>query len=126
YSLYKVIKMDDSVILLVYCCQVLREKRRELWQDNSWLLHHDNTPAHNTLSVRQFLAEKNVPVLEPPPSSPDLAPFIKGSCFEDVENVKLAMTTALQRLSAESFQQCVTAWQRRLGKCARLQGDYFE
>ena len=52
----------------------VRDKRRELWVNDSWLLHHDNAPAHNALSVRQFLAEKNIPVLEQPPYSPDLAP----------------------------------------------------
>ena len=52
----------------------VREKRRELWQDKSWLLHHDNAPAHNALSIRQFLAEKNIAILEQPPYSPDLAP----------------------------------------------------
>ena len=44
----------------------VREKRRELWQDNA--------PAHNALSIRQFLAERNVTVLDHPPYSPDLAP----------------------------------------------------
>ena len=52
----------------------VREKRRELWQDNAWLLHQDNAPAHNALSIRQFLAERNVTVLDHPPYSPDLAP----------------------------------------------------
>ena len=42
----------------------VRDKRRELWVNDSWVLHHDNAPAHNALSVRQFLAEKNIPVLE--------------------------------------------------------------
>ena len=51
-----------------------REKRRELWQDKSWLLHQDNAPADNALNIRQFLAEKNMAILEQPPSSPDLAP----------------------------------------------------
>ena len=36
----------------------VREKRRELWETKSWLLHHDNAPAHNALSIRQFLAKK--------------------------------------------------------------------
>ena len=47
----------------------VREKRRELWQDNAWLLHQDNAPAHNALSIRQFLAERNVTVLDHPPYS---------------------------------------------------------
>ena len=27
----------------------VHEKGQELWQDKSWLLHHDNAPAHNAL-----------------------------------------------------------------------------
>ena len=83
------------------------EKRRELWQDKSWLLHHANAPAHKALSIRQFLAEKNITVLEQPPYSPDLAPcdfflfpklkgVIKGTRFEGVEAIKRAVTTQLR------------------------------
>jgi transposase len=54
-------------------------------------------PAHNALSVKQFLANKNITVLEHPPYSPDLAPcdffpkiksVLKGTHFVSVENVK--------------------------------------
>jgi len=41
-------------------------KRPELWR-NVWILHQDNAPAHNALSVKQFLATKNITVLEHPP-----------------------------------------------------------
>ena len=27
----------------------VREKRRELWETRSWLVHHENAPAHNAL-----------------------------------------------------------------------------
>ncbi|XP_060761402.1 protein unc-13 homolog A [Neoarius graeffei] len=92
------------------------EKRRELWQDNSWLLHYDNAPAHNALSIRQFLAEKNIAVLEQPPYSPDLVPcdfflfpklkgVIKGPNFPDMETIKRAVTMELQRIPGESFQE---------------------
>ena len=57
---------DDQSASLQWILRLLlrsvREKRRQLWQDKSWLLHHDNAPAHNTLSIRQFLAEKNIAV----------------------------------------------------------------
>ena len=103
----------------------VREKRRELWQDKSWLLHHDNAPAHNALSILQFLAEKNIAVLEQPPYSPDLAPcdfflfpklkgIIKGTRFEGVEAIKRAVTTELRGIPEQSFQQCTEAWQRRI------------
>uniref|UniRef100_A0A8C4Q4B9 Mos1 transposase HTH domain-containing protein n=1 Tax=Eptatretus burgeri TaxID=7764 RepID=A0A8C4Q4B9_EPTBU len=51
-----------------------RDKRRDLWENNAWVLHHDNTPAHSALSIRQFLVERNVPTLEQPPDSPALVP----------------------------------------------------
>ena len=38
------------------------------------ILHHDNAPAHTTLSVREFLATKQITVSEYPAYSPDLAP----------------------------------------------------
>ena len=83
-----------------------------------WLLHHDNAPAQNALSIRQCLAEKNIAVLEQPPFSPDLAPcdffplrqvqaVIKGSRFEDVSDIKKAKTTELCRIPEESFQKCM-------------------
>ena len=37
-------------ILRCLMCSV-REKRRELLETKSWLLHHDNAPAHNALSI---------------------------------------------------------------------------
>ena len=52
----------------------VHEKRCELWQDNTWLLHQDNAPAHNALSICQFLAGRKVTVLDHPPYSPDLVP----------------------------------------------------
>ena len=51
----------------------VRRKRPELWRNN-WILHQDNAPAHNALSVKQFLANKNITVLKHPPYSPDLTP----------------------------------------------------
>ena len=115
----------------------VREKRRELWETKSWLLHHDNAPAHNALSIRQFLAENNSAVLEQPPYSPDLAPcdfflfpklkgVIKGTRFQDSKAITTAVTKELRAIPMESFQKCIEAWQQRLEKCIRAQGDYFE
>jgi len=62
-----------------------------------WLLHHNNAPAHTALSIREFLAKKNIPLLPHPPYSPDLAPCdfylfsklklkLKGHHFGTMEN----------------------------------------
>ena len=53
----------------------VRRKRPECFANNSWILHHDNAPAHTALSVREFLATKQITLLEHPPYSPDLAPL---------------------------------------------------
>jgi len=52
----------------------VRRKRPELFANSSWILPHDNAPAHTALSVRTFLASKQMTVLEHPAYSPDLAP----------------------------------------------------
>uniref|UniRef100_T1I838 Uncharacterized protein n=1 Tax=Rhodnius prolixus TaxID=13249 RepID=T1I838_RHOPR len=38
----------------------VRKKRPDLWKNNSWVLHQDNTPAHTALSVKTFPAKYNV------------------------------------------------------------------
>jgi len=34
----------------------VRRKQPELFANNSWILHHDNAPAHTALSLREFLS----------------------------------------------------------------------
>ena len=51
-----------------------RRKRPEIFANNSWILHHDNVPAHTALYVREFLATNQITVLEHPAYSLDLAP----------------------------------------------------
>ena len=115
----------------------VREKRRELWETRSWLLYHDNAPAHNVLGIREFLAKNNIAVLKQPPYSPDLAPcdfflflklkeVIRGTRFQDSEAIKTAVTRKIRAIPEESIQECVEAWQRKLEKYIRAQGDYFE
>ena len=52
----------------------VRRKRPEPFANNSRILHHDNAPAHTALSVGEFLATKQIAVLEHPAYSPDLTP----------------------------------------------------
>ena len=44
----------------------VRRKRPEIFANNSWILHHDNAPAHTALSAREFLATKQITMLEHP------------------------------------------------------------
>jgi len=41
--------------------------------ERTWMLHHNNAPCYTEVSINEFLAEKNIPVPQPP-YSPDLSP----------------------------------------------------
>ena len=92
----------------------VREKRRELWETRSWLLHPDNAAAHNVVEIQEFLVKNNIAVLEQPPYSPDVAPciffsftklkeVIKGTRFQDSEAIKTAVERELRAIPEESF-----------------------
>jgi transposase len=83
----------------------VRRKRRALFANNSWILHHDNAPAHTALSVTEFLANKQMTLLEHPPYSPDLShndislfpkikEILKGRHFDDTDDIRNTNTTA--------------------------------
>jgi hypothetical protein len=48
----------------------VRRKRLELWP-GKWILHHDSAPAHDVLSVHEFLAKKSITKMNHAPYSPD-------------------------------------------------------
>ena len=100
---------------------------------DNWVLQHDNTPAHNGLSIREFLAKKNIPVLPHPPYSPDLAPCdfylflklkskLKGHHFGMMENTKI-VNDELNTLTENDFQYCYDQWKKR-NHCVTSQGSY--
>jgi transposase len=112
----------------------VRRKGPELFANNSRILHHDNAPAHTALSVREFLASKQITVLEHPPYSPDLAPdefflfpkikeMLKGSPFNDIDDIR---TAALKVNPQNQFQNCFEGCTRFLHLCIAFQGEYFD
>jgi len=112
----------------------VRRKRPEIFANNSRILHHDNAPAHTTLSVRHFLATKQITVLEHPAYSPDLAPrdfflfpmikeILKGRHFDDIRS---NTTAALKAIPQNQFQNCFEEWTKRWHQCIASQGWYFE
>ena len=54
--------------------EAVRRKRLEACTNNTWMLHHDNAPAHASLLIREFLTKHETTVVPQPPYSPDLAP----------------------------------------------------
>ena len=54
--------------------EAVRRKRPEVWTNNTWMLHHDNAPAHASLLIRKFLTKHEITVVPQSAYSPDLAP----------------------------------------------------
>jgi hypothetical protein len=111
-----------------------RWKRPELFANNSWFLHHYNAPAHTALSVKAFIARKQITVLDHTPYSPDQAPnyfslfpmikeILKGRHFDDIRNNTRA---ALKAIPQNQFQNCFEACTRRWHLCIASQGEYSE
>jgi transposase len=114
----------------------IRRKRPELWK-NGFILHQDNAPAHTALSVKQFVAEKQIAVLEHPPYSPDLAPcdfflfrkvksVLKRTCFASVTEVKKETTELLRQLTDDELQHGFDQWKIRMQRCVGAEGEYIE
>jgi histone-lysine N-methyltransferase SETMAR len=89
-----------------------------IWREQTWLLHHDNTPSHTSVLTQQFLAKNKMAVIPHPPYSPDLAPcdFVlypkmklkqKGSRFETNEEIQAELHRVLDTLSIPKMEDTV-------------------
>ena len=69
------------------------------------------------MSVREFLATKQITVLEHPAYSPDVAPsdfflfpkirkILKGRHFDDIDDIWSNTTAALMAIPQNQFQNC--------------------
>ena len=50
--------------------EAVRRKRPEAWINNTWMLHHDNAPAHASLLTREFLTKRETTVVPQAPPLP--------------------------------------------------------
>jgi len=103
----------------------------------SWFLLHDNAPIHQAVAVQEFLARKQVCVLNHPPYSPDLSPCdyflfpklklpLKGRLFEDVQDIQGAVTSSLRAILQEDVQRSFRSLLNRATRCIDAEGMYFE
>ncbi|KAG5329384.1 MOS1T transposase, partial [Acromyrmex heyeri] len=123
-----VTKINQTYYLTVLATlrERVRKKRSELWKNKSWILHQDNAPAHNALSMKRYLT-----------LLPDLAPCdfflfpkiksaLKGTRFESMEEVKRKSAELLNALTKEDFQHCFDQWKKRMERCVARGGEYIE
>jgi hypothetical protein len=101
------------------------------------IFHHDNASAHTALSVREFLASKQIIVLEHPPYSLDLASSdfgsvsknkvnIESKAFDDIDDIRSNTMAALKAISQNHFQNCSEGLSRRWYWGIASQGEHFE
>jgi hypothetical protein len=74
--------------------------------------------------VREFLATKQITVLEHPVYSPGLAPndsflfpkikeILKGRNFDDIDDIRSNTKAVLKAMPQNQFQNCFEGWTRR-------------
>jgi hypothetical protein len=87
--------------------------------------------------MKQFLANKCIPVLEHPLYSADLAPCdfylfprmksaLKGTHFQSVNEVKSKTADLLNRVSTDDLQHCIGQWKIHMYRCIVWGGEYVE
>ena len=63
------VRLNVKVLLTVFfdcnwivrrLCEAINQKRTELWKNQSWILRHDNAPAHTSILVLEFLAKNKI------------------------------------------------------------------
>ena len=75
-----------------------------------WYFHQDNTPVYNSILVTDYLTKMGIKTVPQPPNSPDLAPCdfwlfpkLRGCRYETIEEMKEAVTKAIDTLTQEDF-----------------------
>jgi len=94
----------------------VRRKRPELWENQTWMLHHDNVLAHASLLISSYLANYQTSIVPYPPHSPDIAPAaffvfrklkttLKGCCFQTIEEIQENAIRELRAITESAFQE---------------------
>jgi len=114
----------------------LRRKRPELWENQTWMLHHDNSSAHVSLLIRSYLAKHQRSVVFHQSYSPGLAPAhfflfpklkttLKGRRFQTIEEIQENAIRELRAVIESAFQEAFQQWKKRWERSIASSGDYF-
>ena len=90
-------------------------------------------PVHNSILVTDYLTKIGIKTVPQPPYSPDLAscdfwlfPKLRGCRYETIEEMKEAVTKAIDTLTQVNFHGAFQKLSERYNKCIAAGGDYFE
>jgi len=115
----------------------VRRKRPELWENQTWLLHHHNAPAHASLLIRSYLAKHQKSVVPHPPYSPNLAPAefflfsklkttLKRCHFQTIEEIQEIAIRELGAITESAFQEAFQQLKKRWERCIASRGGHYE
>jgi len=106
---------------------VLR-KRPELWQNQTWMLYHDNVPANASLLIRSYLAIHQTSVVPHLLYSPDLGlkTTLKGRRFQTIKEIQENAIRELRAITESAFHEAFQQWKKRWERCFASRRDYFE
>jgi len=115
----------------------VRRKKPELWENQTWMLHHEYAPAHASLLIRSYLAKHRTSVVLHPSYSPDLAPAdfflfpklkttLKVRRFQTIEEKQENAMRELRAITESAFQEAFQQLQKRWERCIANRADCFE
>ena len=101
----------------------------EASKSSQWHFQQDNTPVHNFILVKDYLAKMGIKTDRHTPYSPDLAlcdfwlfPKLRGCRYGTIDEMKEAVTKVIDMLTQKDFQKLL----ERYNKCIAAGGEYFE
>ena len=112
-------------------------KRPELWENQTWILPHDNAPVHVSLLIRSYLAKHQTSVVPHPPCSPDLASAefflfpklkttLKGRRFQTTGEIQENAIRELRAITESAFQEAFQQWKKCWEWHIASRGDCFQ
>jgi hypothetical protein len=101
--------------VLVRLRDAVHRKKPELWENETWVLHHNDALADTSLVICSYLAERQTSTAAYLPCSPDLAPAgfflnpklkttLKGRCFQTIEDIQENVTNPMNSSCTCSVQ----------------------
>jgi len=115
----------------------VRRRRPEMWESQTWMLHHDNAPTHESLLISSYLPKCHISVVPHPTSSPELAPAefflfpkfkttLKERRFQVIEEIQKISTSELRAITKKAFQEEFQQWKQSWERFTASRGVYFE
>lgn len=120
-----------------YFTEVCLPKMLDKIQIKGLILHYDNASSHTAGGTQKFITDNKITLMQHPPYSPDLAPCdfwlfpklkkaLRGTKFETPEEIEDFINEFYATISLEEWRGVYEMWMKRMKKCIKVHGEYFE